>query len=281
MTLTDSVKDIIDNYSGDNPLYLRNLIKEQLQSYVLNFVYSSSDYNQLIFTGGTCLRKVYGLNRLSEDLDFDYVDQFEIEEFTLDVKRYFTSVLQYEQMKSSISSNKQTAYFKFPLLKELEMYGDGTPEDVFVRCDFSREELGSYTLDKNMITAGSFQFFVNSYDLPTLFANKLAAFLERVFYKGKLQKIPFKGRDVYDLFWLLQLSAKSSYELKINKPRLQVLLKDKPIDKIKDEFVRKVKLIDGKFLYDDLAPLLESKTLLDGFIGSYQEYLLKYIDMVL
>ncbi len=41
--------------------------------YILNFIYNDSQYKNLIFTGGTCLRKIYGLSRLSEDLDFDYM----------------------------------------------------------------------------------------------------------------------------------------------------------------------------------------------------------------
>ena len=40
-----------------NSLYQRNVIKERLQDEILNFVYNNRDYNGLIFTGGTCLRK--------------------------------------------------------------------------------------------------------------------------------------------------------------------------------------------------------------------------------
>lgn len=53
-------------------LYQRNLIKDKLQNYILYFVYNSKDFQDLVFTGGTCLRKIYNLPRLSENLNFDY-----------------------------------------------------------------------------------------------------------------------------------------------------------------------------------------------------------------
>lgn len=281
MILISSINNVINSNQDKNPLYLRNLIKEELQNYILNFVYTNQKYNQLIFTGGTCLRKVYGINRLSEDLDFDYLYDSNINQFADDVVTYFKSKIQYPNIKSSITGNQNTAFFKFPILKDLKQYSEGTPQDIFVRCDFSKEEKGNYTTDKNLINAANFQFFVNSYDLSTLFANKFVAFLERSFYKGEQQKIPFKGRDIYDLYWITQLSSKSSYNIIINKNRLLALSKEKDLDKIKETFMQKLQLIEEKFLYDDLLPLLEDPSILDNFISSYKDYLSKYIDFVL
>ena len=69
------LKQQVDNYKQcTNGLFVRSALKEVLQDYVLNFVYNNKTYKDLIFTGGTCLRKVYGLPRLSEDLDFDYLE---------------------------------------------------------------------------------------------------------------------------------------------------------------------------------------------------------------
>jgi predicted nucleotidyltransferase component of viral defense system len=281
MILENSVQKIITDNTDKNPLYLRNLIKEELQNYILNFVYANKEYNNLIFTGGTCLRKVYGINRLSEDLDFDYLKEFDISAFGKEVESYFKSSIQYPNVQYSVSGNENTVYFKFPILKELGIYSQGTPADIFVRCDFSLEEKGGYTTDTNMITAGAFQFFVNSYDLSTMFANKLVTFMQRSFFKGNLQKTPFKGRDIYDLFWMVQLSSKSSFSLKINKNRLAALLGYMDVDRIKEQFREKVALIDAKYIYDDLLPLLDSKEILDGFMVSYKDYLPKYIDFVL
>ncbi|MBU4396915.1 hypothetical protein KKC08_02015, partial [Patescibacteria group bacterium] len=47
---------------GSLGLYIRNLLKEYLQIYILYYVYISREYQKnLIFTGGTCLRHFYNL----------------------------------------------------------------------------------------------------------------------------------------------------------------------------------------------------------------------------
>ncbi len=46
-------------------------LKELLQAYTLDFIYNHAEYRRLNFYGGTCLHTVYGLNRLSEDIDLD------------------------------------------------------------------------------------------------------------------------------------------------------------------------------------------------------------------
>jgi len=51
--------------------FKRVLLKEALQAYVLEYLYNHPAYRRLNFYGGTCLHVVYGLNRLSEDLDLD------------------------------------------------------------------------------------------------------------------------------------------------------------------------------------------------------------------
>lgn len=251
-------------------LYQRNVIKERLQDVVLNFVYNTSDYNRLIFTGGTCLRKVYGLNRLSEDLDFDYAKDmnFNIELFAKEVKKYLQSSKMYSLVGAKISGNKSTVFIKFP-------------DNIFVRCDFSPVGTTVYQTQKSMITADNRQFFVNSYDLPTLYANKIAAFLSRNFFRGAFQKIPFKGRDIYDLYWLLQLSAKTGYTLKPDTKRLIALLRTDSLPEIIKQVKNKISLVDPKFVYNDLYLLVESKDLLDQFLEDFGKVILGQIDYIL
>ena len=80
---------LIKNKDITNRTYLRNLLKEELQVFVLYFIYTGK-HKDLIFTGGTCLRKFYNLPRLSEDLDFDIKDKdFDFLKFQSDLKNYF------------------------------------------------------------------------------------------------------------------------------------------------------------------------------------------------
>lgn len=243
--------------------YQRNLIKERWQDEILSFVCNNGMYNNLIFTGGTCLRKAYGLNRLSEDLDFDIPVEmpFDIKKFTNDLGKYLSA-------DTKISGNNATVFVKFP-------------DNIFVRCDFSKITTEEYQIQKNLITADNRQFFVNAYDLPTLYANKIVAFLNRNFFKGKFQEIPFKGRDIYDLYWLLQLSAKSGYTLKPNAGRLSALLEKKSLPEIRELVKNKIGLVDPQFVYDDLYSLIESKEFLNQFLQDFRKTIINQLDYVL
>jgi len=281
MNIKSEIERAISNTEGRNAFYMRNLVKEVLQNYLLNYIYNSS-YNNLIFTGGTCLRKVYGLNRLSEDLDFDYIGKMDIEKFSQDIKKYFTSSLKLSGVLTKIANNKNTVMIKFPAKAILPTKGDKITSDViFLRCDLSKVGSKNYDTEKNLIQAGNFSFFVNSYNLSTLFANKLAAFLERSFYKGKFQNYPFKGRDVYDLFWLINLSASNQFAIKPNKRRVLELLGIKTSKELAKRVKDKLKQVDSKGVYEDLLPLVESVNFLDQFIANYEEGIVNKIDYVL
>jgi len=270
-----SLKEELSSVMGQdlNTLYKRNLLKEILQNYALNFIYNSR-YNKLIFTGGTCLRKVYGLNRLSEDLDFDYERGFNLTGFDSDITGYFVSQ-GYQNITYRWSKLKNTLFIKFPL----SQIDKKNKEVLFLRIDVTNVYCDIYETEVNLINASNFSFLVNSYDISTLFANKIIAFLERSFFKGKEQKFQSKGRDVYDLFWLLNLSENASFKIKPNKKRLEAVLniKEDVIEKLIKERLIKV---DKKFVYDDIKPLLESNDLLDSFIENYQDFINKKVDLV-
>lgn len=281
MIIENAIKNRIEESKGRVSPFIRNILKEELQNFVLNFVYTSK-YKSLIFTGGTSLRKNYGLNRLSEDLNFDYINNFDINEFSKDVIEYFKKSLNYKFITTKISTNQQSIYLKFPILKELGLLDDvGTPEDLFLRCDFSKEISKIYSTETNLIKAGQYEFFCLSYDLQTLFANKIVATIERVYFKGKYQKVPSKGRDIYDLFWLIQLSAKTSYALKPNMKRIFRLLDIQDSSKVKELIKKKIEIIEENYLYQDLRPLLESKELLESFKKNFKTNIIQKLDFIM
>ncbi|MFH1388491.1 MAG: nucleotidyl transferase AbiEii/AbiGii toxin family protein [Patescibacteria group bacterium] len=281
MNIKSDIEKTIAITQSSNNFYLRNLVKEILQNYTLNFIYNSN-YRDLIFTGGTCLRKVYGLNRLSEDLDFDFTSNFSIQKFSSDIRKYFVTSLKLKGVTTSISNKENTVLVKFPW----ETLFDNRKEKIastviFLRCDFSKIQGKKYQTEVNLITAGSFSFFVKSYDLPTLFANKIFAFLERSFFRGSLQKYPFKGRDIYDLFWLINLSASNQFKIRPDRERIKELLKIDNNDELSGLIRKKLKLLDSKFVYEDLFPLVESPAFLDQFIASYEEVIENKINYIL
>jgi len=51
-----------------------NALKEELQFYVLDFIYHHPEYSKWIMYGGSALRICYDLDRMSVDLDFEVSD---------------------------------------------------------------------------------------------------------------------------------------------------------------------------------------------------------------
>ena len=140
--ITNALKLTYETNKEKNSLFIRNLLKERLQYFVLNFIYNSSYGKNFIFKGGTCLKFCFGLPRLSEDLDFDVNNyrQFSLQKFTSDLKKYFISKLKYEDLKIKISGKNKIIYLQFPILKKIGFPADKTKDSaniLFVRIDLS------------------------------------------------------------------------------------------------------------------------------------------------
>lgn len=269
--IKDRLSRIIEeNKNSGNKFFLRNLLKEAVQDDILNFVYNNRIYQKLIFTGGTCLRKVYGLPRLSEDLDFDFLGKFKIEDFAAGARDYFIKELQYKNVVAKISGSGQTVFLKFPVGSQI----------LFVRCDFSAETIGVFTTEVNSVSTSEFTFFALSYDLPTLFANKITALLQRQFFRGKEQKTPFKGRDVFDLSWFLERSAKTQFSLQPNWKRVFKALGIRNKEEVVKKLREKLEMIDQQSLYRDLLPFVEKSLTAENFSRNFLEVIenkLKYL----
>src|SRR3989344_5363648 len=71
----------LENIARLKKLSLINTEKDYLQDVVLFIIYSNLG-KELIFKGGTCLYKIYKLNRFSEDLDFTLTKRFDIKKLS-------------------------------------------------------------------------------------------------------------------------------------------------------------------------------------------------------
>lgn len=74
----------------NNSIYYKYMLKEYLQLLILDFLSSTSYIKKVIFIGGTYLRLVMGIDRFSEDIDFDCKDltKDEFHELCDDVANY-------------------------------------------------------------------------------------------------------------------------------------------------------------------------------------------------
>lgn len=271
--MLDNLKNALKFQKNPGGLFVRTVLKEAIQDYILNFVYTNKNYKKFIFTGGTCLRKIYGLPRLSEDLDFDMKVAVDINELAGDLTTYFKSNLQYPQVQTKIANNNQTILVKFPqTLSELGLVKNNSDATMlFVRVDLVEVKSDLVKTEVFSLSNSDFSFFVLAYDLPTLLAHKIAAFLQRDFYKGGQQKTAFKGRDVFDLVWFLEKINKSKANFEPNWLRLYEILGIDNRAEIVKQINAKMQEINSAEVIYDLEPFVESQSVREGFGENFKE----------
>lgn len=187
----------------------RALIREYLQSKFLYFLYEQKQSVKLSFIGGTALRLLHNLDRFSEDLDFDNLGLKNIALRTIlnktaDQLNKLGFTLEFNckiQGKIGVSHLK----FADSMLKNIGASQD-PKEKLHIKIDIKEPEIGAKS---NVYLLTKFDCAQNivSNDLETLLSQKTLAFLYR--------KSP-RGRDIYDIFWLMSKNI---------KPNLQVLQK--------------------------------------------------------
>lgn len=272
--IEERLSEVIAGNPDLNPLVLRTKLKEVLQGYILEFVYNHPVYRAFLFTGGTCLRQLYGLPRLSEDLDFDVEGAVNVHVFADDVHAYVERSLHYSRLQTNVSGNGMSVFLKFPVLKQLGLVHSSSDSPMlFLRCDLVPEQTGLYGDQRAPISTTRSMFFVRAYDLPTLFGNKLAAFVGRVYQKGTTQTLPFKGRDVFDLVWFLQQSRRQNWSLMPNWPRVLALLGVASPDDVLKTAAAKARALKPTEVAADLQPFVEDRQSLQAFMLNASEVL--------
>lgn len=257
-----------------NPLFLRTRLKEALQDEVLAFVYNHPLYRSYLFTGGTCLHKLYGLPRLSEDLDFDVPGQPDTESFAADLGEYVSKALQYRHMTTRVSGNGTSVTLVFPVLGQLGLvHSSADTPNLLLRCDIAAEPTGIYGAQASPISTAQTMFFVRAYDLPTLFGGKLATFLGRDDTRESSQTQPFKGRDVFDLMWFLQKAQQQEWKLQPLWPRVLALLGADSAGSVVRRAADKATSLDTEQVTADLRPFIETEQALGAFSTNMHEAL--------
>ena len=106
-TLIQTLQNVL---AGKDPLLAvetrRIIMKEVLQAYVLDYLYNHPVYRRLNFYGGTCLHVVYGLNRLSEDLDFDNSAGLDLSQLAPDLARHFQITFGYAETSVKVQEGE-------------------------------------------------------------------------------------------------------------------------------------------------------------------------------
>lgn len=191
--------NLIENFFPEriknSPLHKKYMIKEYLQLLILDFLSTSTYVRKLAFIGGTNLRLVKGIDRFSEDLDFDCKD-FSIDEF----KSMSESIIQFlkrnglDVVETFPKGDKLKAYRSNIYFPEL-LFGlglSGHKEERFlIKIESQNQHFRYKTRLANIKGCGFFFPFPAPPD-EVLCSMKISAMLSRQ-----------KGRDFYDVIFLL------------------------------------------------------------------------------
>jgi hypothetical protein len=241
---------------GMDEIRIVNHLKEELHYYVLEYVYTNSSYSHLIMYGGTAVKIMYGLPRMSEDLDFQTQRDFDIEMFSGDLKRYFED--QYSVEISFVGIRKRegivTMQIIFPILKELDIVLSFP--DIRIRFDvnyFLQAE--EFHTELKLIAKDDLSFSIRTYTLSTLMASKVLAVLQRTERGIGKDTLPCKPRDIFDLLWYMGKKITPDMEY------IQKRGADVQVQNITD-LMRKVKLrvmnLDDSLFEKDLEQFMYS-----------------------
>lgn len=266
-TLTMELRSVLATKGPDiSAEFKRLILKEYIHSYVLSFIYGNAKYSKLVFYGGTCLRYVYGLDRLSEDLDFNINQPCDFGDFEADLKRYFKEKAGYKDAEVKNQFGERDIYrftLKLPILHDVGL-STIKGERLFVKVEIS-DHKSHGEMEKKALSLYGKNIILQHYDLPTLFSGKILACLERDFKKGG-GDIKIKGRDFYDLIWFMHKGV---------IPNQTKLLKDGKnsytLSQAFEALSVKIQTLQTKHIYADIINLLENPTYAEKWTENFKD----------
>lgn len=179
----------------DNSLFDKYFLKEYLQLLILDYLSATPFIRKITFIGGTSLRLVKGIDRFSEDLDFDCkkLSEADFIEMTDGILQFLQHnglhVVVKDQNNDRLRAFRRSIYFP-GLLFDLGLSGH-REERFLIKVESQDQSVNYKPVLVNVRGCGFF------FPLPVppdsvLCAMKVAAMLDRR-----------KGRDFYDVIFLM------------------------------------------------------------------------------
>ncbi len=203
-------KNFIEGFakrSGMPVIYPRRLLTEYLQAEILQILYGSKYGQNFAFLGGTCLRFVYKIERFSEDLDFDFIGEKELdyEELAKYLEKKLSELGFVVDMKVKRTENIFVIFIKFLEVMKKMGLSNLNDQKLKIKFEVDPEPLKNIVYQSEKVSSFGKSFNIIANDLPTLFAQKLLALFLRPYQKG---------RDFYDLIWFLgQRNLEPNYKI--------------------------------------------------------------------
>ncbi|HPR34503.1 MAG TPA: nucleotidyl transferase AbiEii/AbiGii toxin family protein [Anaerolineaceae bacterium] len=253
----------------------RVVLKEFLQAYTLDFLYNHPVYRKLNFYGGTCLHVIYGLNRLSEDIDLDNSNGIDLSNLENDLLAFCRSNIGYADVTAKTQIGEwgvRRTTLKFPILYALGLTSH-TNEPLHLKVEISQHKQISLIRKTPVLLFGR-SFVAAHFSLETMMAGKMLACLERNFQKG--EEAAIKGRDFYDLLWFMQQKIRPLDEKLVKDGRQSYTVQSAM--ELLGEKIADMKLSD---LAEDLLPLFEQRSFIEAWLEGFKENFLEYAKIYL
>lgn len=208
--IVKTLKNKLDNlsqygYSITDPETRLNTLKEELQFYVLDFIYHHPEYNKWIMYGGSALRICYDLDRMSVDLDFEVsheIDNDFLDKLREETEKHFSKVYGVDSEFLRITNtNNRGIKLKFRVGNLIEGYAS---EWIHIKIDLNYFSPPSGVVTEHIPqNHGQLSFVIRTYNLSSLMASKIAAIFLRGARGVGTAIYEEKGRDIYDLLWYM------------------------------------------------------------------------------
>lgn len=267
--------DDLSTYEGLDAQTRRNALKEELQFYVLNFIYHHSEYSNWIMYGGSALRIIHGLDRMSVDLDFEVshtVTEKFLEKLKKEVEDYFANTYGANADFLTIKiATGRGLLLKFHVGKELSL--GHSSNQVHVKIDLNYFVAPKTASERRPINHDQLSFVILTYNMSTLMASKIAA----IFLRGNrgvgTAVYEEKGRDIYDLLWYMNKKAVPDLDYLIAKG-----IDAKDPRALFDTLTRQMNKVSDKNLKQDLMLLFVNFGYIEHWLKNWRESYLRLLD---
>lgn len=231
----------------------KNVLREYLQAHILRSIGQDRGFECLAFLGGTALRFLFQLQRYSEDLDFSlerkkgYDFHSILDRVTIDLEKAGFDLTLHLSAGKVVNS----AFLRFPRLLYEAGLSAHPEEKLSIKIEIDTNPPSGAGMESHVINR-YFLLPLWHYDLPSMMAGKIHAFLSRGF---------IKGRDVYDLLWYRSRPEPAKPNLKLLRNALRQTEGDKwniKENNWKDILKDSLSNLDWEEVVADVEPFLEN-----------------------
>jgi hypothetical protein len=259
----------------------QNKLKEALQYLVLDFIYHHHEFHKWVMYGGSALRIIHGLDRMSVDLDFEIADEVDkgfLEKLKAEIEKYF--VEKYGTTTDFLilkTISTRSLLLKFNVGDFLNL--GHISKQVHVKIDLNHFVAPKTVTEHRPISHGQTSFVILTYNKGALMASKIAAILLREERGVGNNTYDYKGRDIYDLLWYMK--EKTTPDFDYLNAKLEEKKKAIPdirtlFDKLTIDILNYEKM--DACLKDDLSYLFENPHQFDIWSRTWRDSYLRYLN---